>query len=231
MKSPAFLFSLFLALHLVISVFTEAEVSYDNKKKCRVICKDYFETKLDKKMCQPTLNVMPRPGVYHACMSGIIKGFKDSCVQACLHEGKNDKIQPPDSFSACKNEAQNAHPNNQFAWCRNGYDASYYDIFIKMDKMKEGEVDLASDSDAVMEKKNQDDQTLKVATENMYNVVDTITNIEKHKNKMNKYQESFEEKTVENEKKEKIGSEIITFQQSLSQTLRKLRQPEASLEL
>lgn len=105
-----------------------ASTDEKNYQLCRRECQNYFDTELDKTFCQPALNLLPRPGVYTACMNGILYGFKASCLPTCLwtkEAQKDGQASVPDSFHACKREAGKAHPNNEFSWCRSSYDVTF----------------------------------------------------------------------------------------------------------
>ena len=132
---------LLLGCTLAETSMTNTGISNQNQSRvCRDICKEYFETKLDKKFCHPTLNLIPRPGVHRACINGMIKGFKNHCVSACLaKESINMKAENPDSFSACKDEAKKSRSNNEFSWCRKGYDFIAQMIFSVIKESKKND--------------------------------------------------------------------------------------------
>ena len=140
------------------SQFSDAYSSGSNKgdiKKCDELCKDYFDTKLDRRICQPALNIMPRPGVYNACIDGMIQGFRKSCVPACLKHGETKDVERPDSFTACQRKAKKAHPNHEFTWCRQSYEKTFEGIFSAMK-----DVMLTNDNFSNMNGERQEDSNL-----------------------------------------------------------------------
>ena len=106
--------------------------------QCKKLCKNYYDNELKTSICNEALNLMPRPGVYKACLNGLFVGFEHSCMPTCTGKsyegGGKIEITPGDSYVACKSEWNRSRPNNQLPWCRKGYDATY-DI-VKKD-MKE----------------------------------------------------------------------------------------------
>eukprot|EP00586_Coscinodiscus_wailesii_P010061 CAMPEP_0172514062 /NCGR_PEP_ID=MMETSP1066-20121228/257371_1 /TAXON_ID=671091 /ORGANISM="Coscinodiscus wailesii, Strain CCMP2513" /LENGTH=231 /DNA_ID=CAMNT_0013294585 /DNA_START=101 /DNA_END=796 /DNA_ORIENTATION=+ len=134
-----------VAVVISLSVLTTAETS-DRYRECKRLCKDYFENTLDKAMCKPALDVAPRPGVFNACVNGRIFGFKAACLPTCLRDGDEAK-RNADSFVACRREANKARPNNEFTWCRDGYDATFSEIQNVIGKLT-AEWNFAGDDDS-----------------------------------------------------------------------------------
>lgn len=95
--------------------------------KCKSICKEFLENTLDRKMCASALNIMPRPGVYNACVNGRVFGFEAACFPTCIGEGEK-ATKRADSFEACKREARKARPNQELSWCRSGYEAAFHEV-------------------------------------------------------------------------------------------------------
>ena len=98
--------------------------------QCKKLCKNYSDDKLTTSVCKPALNMMPRPGVYKACLNGLLVGFEHACMPTCTGKsyeggGKKEAITPGDSYVACKSEWNRSRPNHQLPWCRKGYDVTY----------------------------------------------------------------------------------------------------------
>uniref|UniRef100_A0A7S4K6S8 Uncharacterized protein n=2 Tax=Odontella aurita TaxID=265563 RepID=A0A7S4K6S8_9STRA len=113
--------SLFLLLSLATCLIRVSAETGGHYGQCKKICKEFFENDLGTQLCQPALNIMPRPGVYKACINGRALGFEHACIPSCMGE----KVVEADSFKACKSEGKRARPNHQLPWCRRGYDVTF----------------------------------------------------------------------------------------------------------
>jgi len=70
----------------------------DRRKRCKAICKQYFEQDLSNSLCRPALDLLPRPGVFQSCVMGRVTAFEPSCMPTCM--GYENFTY--DSYTACK---------------------------------------------------------------------------------------------------------------------------------
>lgn len=162
----------FLGALLIISdslfnfcVASELEYSELNVK-CKQVCKTYSEVNLNRAICNRALNVQPRPGVYRACLNGLLIAFEHACIPTCMGESyppNNAKhTTPGDSYNVCKSEWNRPRPNNQLPWCRRGYDVTFENVKKEIEKIA---IDLREKADDILEEEESSTMMSQIVTE------------------------------------------------------------------